>query len=193
MEILTFLLLEAFCLLYTTFGPHAKTRFRCGLVVTPSRGKCFATEGSNPLHRPEYVAIIQDFMFHQASFRNMRAYRWFVRRLGLHLSFRELHGDVKILDVRERFEEILFCSRKDLPKGCRPIVLHSNGSLVKGYWRRRKGNRYVDRNVTIKDDVATGRFPDVIEIYRPNPNCGDVFRPLPLSLHKRHMRTVGGM
>ena len=194
MKAIRYWLIEIAGLIYSTFASNKelKKRYQKSLMPwykeqlesyrrmrdTPSvsdmRGELFVSLGSNALHRPEYEAIIQDWMFHQASFRSEDAFWRFFRRLGLHMEPRPHldSGNVRFYALREHFREAIFCNRRQLPKGCHPIMLLSNGSLVKGYWRR---------------------DGDAIEVYRPNPNSPLVYKPVPFRLHWGHMLYIGGM
>lgn len=161
--------IEFICLLWTTFGPHHKRAFDCPPNRTKTWKKLFVTVGSNPLHRPEYKAIIQNHQFHLASFHTLVGYKRFIKRLGLHLRHETDKKNLSIYKLEEEFIEFLFCKRKDLPRGCKPLILLSNGYFVKGYWRRNK---------------------NTIEIFRPNPNSGKIYRPLPLKLHRKFVKYV---
>ncbi len=142
-------------------------------------------------NRYEYKAYITDYNFHVASFYTLEGMREFIRHFGLHLTFIEAHdtdkqpgykgrtGIVKRYAIRERFHDAechktehgifkYFWSLDEVPANAKPIKLLSNGSIVDGFTRREG---------------------DVINVYRPNPNAKEVYKPLELDEHIKHQRT----
>jgi len=143
----------------------------------PSREHCFAVKAHKGLKcgsTKEYKAFIADYLFHAASFKgNTESFDIFVKRLGLTLlpaTFQHGPG-ADFYNVKENFAEALFWKKSEVPANAHPILGHSNGSLVKCYWKR---------------------VGDTIEVYRPNPNAKEVFKPLPLKLHILIGRNNGG-
>ena len=122
----------------------------------------------------EYSAYIFDYMFHKASFyNNVESFYIFVRRLGLTLlPANYLYGPgASFYCLKEKIVNTSFSRREQVPADAHPIMGHSNGSLVRCYWKR---------------------FGDTICVYRPNPNFKRVYRPLTLKLHITYKFNNGG-
>lgn len=109
----------------------------------------------------EWVAYIADLNFHVLSANDWgEDYEKFwrtIERLGLEYEYDGENDACKWYRVKESFQNFLFWYKRDVPKGCKSILLMSNGSIVKGYWRR---------------------YGNTIEIYRPNPNAWEVYNPV---------------
>lgn len=153
-------------------------------------------ERPNPMrytdgNRYEHKAVIRDINFNVASFHTIEAMSEFIRRFGLHLEFVEAYnsdecsnkewqaGTIKRYKVRERFHDAechktewgmspYFWSLSEVPADAEPIKLFCNGSIVDGFTRREG---------------------DVINIYRPNPNAKEVYKPLSLAEHIAFSKT----
>ena len=63
-----------------------------------------------------------------------------------------------------------FWKSEELPEGVKPIKALSNGSIVTCYFRT---------------------LDDQIELYRPNPNAHEVYKPLSTNLHIMHQKIYG--
>ena len=163
---LKYWVLEGLGIFLTSSWKRDKDNNRKPVKCFPSREHCFAAKANEgQVCHGGYKAFIADYLFHAASFRkNTSSFDIFVKRLGLTLLLPTFtHGEgATFYSVKESFAEGSFWHRSEVPADAHPILGHSNGSLVKCYWRR------------------TG---DTIEVYRPNPNASAVFKPLPLKLH----------
>lgn len=65
-----------------------------------------------------------------------------------------------------------FWDYSELPSGAKPIIVHSNGSLVTGFFT---------------NDGET------ITIYRPNPNAKNVYIPMTTENHIKYLEDNGGL
>lgn len=134
-----------------------------GLVGTVSEHSLrlyVAKDGHRLGANGEYLAYIGGINYHTMDARQKADYvrMWqMINLFDLHYEYEGENEHAKWYKVKESFANYLFWYRKDLPKGVHPILLRSNGSIAKGYWRRNG---------------------DIIEIYRPNPNAWEVFNPL---------------
>lgn len=143
----------------------------------PSRVKCFAAiahKGQKCGSNKEYTAFIADYLYHAASFKGKtQCFDIFIKRLGITLQPATFScgPGADFYNVKESFAEASFWHKSEVPKDARPILGHSNGSIVKCYWRK---------------------VNDVIELYRPNPNAKEVYKPLPLDLHIAIYKHNGG-
>lgn len=134
-----------------------------GLVKSGCDGEYLKMYIAKPGHKlgynNEYLAYISGLNFHVMSARTDEEYVRFwqvIDQLGLDYEYEGENESCKWYRVRESVQNFLFWYKKDLPKGCKPILLMSNGGITKGYWRR-VGN--------------------LIEVYRPNPNAWEVYHP----------------
>ena len=106
-----------------------------------------------------------------ASFYSWEQLDNWCRNLSVGYELEEDRGDYKSYRLSHDIKETKgFWRLEDLPEGVRPIKLLSNGSIVDGYFR------------TTFDEV---------EIYRPNPNSKEVYKPLCLEDHIRFQKENG--
>lgn len=118
------------------------------------------------------------FGYHVASFNSMEKFHRFVRMRGLPETY-------TVEESRRNWDkQFSFCRLphtiygngksfnrlEDLPENAHPILALSNGSIVTCYFT---------------NDGST------VRIYRPNPNCKDIYHPLPLMEHIAYQRLYG--
>lgn len=121
-------------------------------------------------HYPIYIREMGSF-FNIASFYTMEQLDRFCAILGITYTLSEEEPVCKRYSVSHNFRETKGFNRlEDVPEGCKPMKLLSNGHIVDGFFR------IVEHTV---------------ELYRPNPNCPDIYKPLPLDEHIKFQQENG--
>lgn len=106
-----------------------------------------------------------------ASFWTMEQLDRFCKTLGISYTLMQERPGYREYSMSHNFRETKgFWKLEDVPAGCTPIKLLSNGSVVDGYFR------------TTEHEV---------EIYRPNPNAKAVYKPLSIEEHITFQRENG--
>lgn len=118
--------------------------------------------------------------FHIASFDRQDQLDLFAQTLGFSYklveerTWRGTNTKYKEFSVSKNIVEPLsyggFWKIEELPEGVKPIKALSNGSIVTCYFRT---------------------LNDKIEIFRPNPNAKDVYKPLEIEQHIAHQKIYG--
>ena len=125
-------------------------------------------------HHP--VVLHRNWSFHLGRFPSMEKLQEFMDYAGLKLGnlVEEKHmgkaGMYRQWDVPGELENRGFNTLADLPEGAKPFTGLSNGNLVTCY--------------LINDG-------EKLSIYRPNPNCPDVYKPLSIVEHIEHCSSNG--
>lgn len=136
------------------------------------------TDKIYPRHRSK-VILHENWQWYKGEFTAFEHFIKFCEYIGL--GFEKVgeedvqHEGAKVTyyKLNRKFrEDKYFWHYEDLPDGVRPIVGHSNGSLVTCFF---------------KDDGET------ITIFRPNPNAHEVYMPMTTENHIEYMREHGGI
>jgi hypothetical protein len=98
-----------------------------------------------------------------------------MKRCNLKLSFVNScntteKGTIKVYKIKGKIKEISFKSLLELPEGTIKYKDLSNGSLVDCYYRNIDG---------------------ITEVYRPNPNYKEIYKPMSIEEHINYMRENG--
>lgn len=145
-----------------------------------SRGDNFyisIVEKTDPEYHRSKIIIHRPIMFYHAEFNNIKQLDTYANTLGF--TYKKVEERKGNLGLYERFEishKFIdscgggFWKVEDLPSGVKPIKLLSNGSIVTGYY--------------LNDG-------ETIEIFRPNPNAKEVYKPLDLQDHIAHTKSYG--
>lgn len=98
-----------------------------------------------------------------ASFRTREQLDRYCKAIGVTYTIHEEHEGYRSYNLSHNFRETKgFFKLADVPKDCKPMKMLCNGSIVDCFFR------------TMERDV---------EIYRPNPNSKEVYKPLELDEH----------
>ena len=122
------------------------------------------------------IILHRENMFYLAEFSTVEQLDEFARMMGFTYTLRKsetsgMFGWYREYDLDRKFEDWHgFNSLDQLPEGAKPFLGLSNGSIVTCYFT---------------NDGET------IRIYRPNPNCKQVYKPMPLEEHIAHQKRFG--
>ena len=121
-----------------------------------------------------YVIYSGRDMFHFFSSNSAKAYKRIIKKLGFQFCKRESEqsGKVAFRWLEGEITNISFTNKDQLPKGARKIKALSNGSIVTCYYKRDLNN---------------------LLFFRPNPNYKDIYKPLSLKKHIKHVKKYGVM
>lgn len=128
------------------------------------KSKTFVHVLDNPQdgHSPVSITEIGGFG-NIASFRTMAQLDRFCKTLGITYTLTEERPGYREYEVSHNFKKTKgFLQLEDVPQGCTPIKALCNGNIVDCFFR------------TTEREV---------EIYRPNPNTKEVYKPLSLDEH----------
>lgn len=131
----------------------------------------------NKYHRSEII-LHKGNGFFLAEFETKEQLDEFAKMMGFTYTLRKHEKGGKFVnyweyDISHRFVDEFgggFWHLSDLPKGAKPFLGLSNGSIVACY--------FVNDGTTIT-------------IYRPNPNSLEVYNPMPLTEHIAHQQRFG--
>lgn len=127
------------------------------------RSKTFVYVIDKPNEMQYPIAIKDDRFGNIASFWTMEQFDRFCKTLGISYTLMQERPGCREYAMSHNFRETQgFWKAEEIPAGCTPMKLLSNGSVVDGYFR------------TTEHEV---------EIYRPNPNSKEVYKPLTLEEH----------
>ena len=120
----------------------------------------------------KFVIYSGVLMYHFFSSNSEKAYKGIIKKLGFTLSDdKPEHGEnVTLKWFNGKITESYFTKKAQLPRGAKPIKALSNGSIVTCYYFRDKYNLF---------------------FYRPNPNCKQIYKPLSLKQHIKHIKKHG--
>ena len=127
-------------------------------------------------HRSKY--IIHKGMFYFAEFNTIEQLDFFANMLGFTYEFieeeySERFGMYRKYEMSHKIDDPYdggFWKKEELPKDIKPFKALSNGSIVTCYFTN-------DR--------------ETINIYRPNPNAKEVYKPLDIQEHIAHVKIYG--
>ena len=136
---------------------------------------CYMTTVERTTTHHKYPVIIHRDQWYFYSCDTMRQLDRLVNILGFsyRLSMETKSPNTGIFrryDLDREFRDKEFNSREQIPTDAKPIKALSNGSIVKCYFT---------------NDGET------ITLYRPNPNCKDIYDPLPLDQNIAYTRLYG--
>lgn len=131
-------------------------------------------------YQKDYIISIdmyKNIMFNIASFKNYEQFEFFRKTLGFKIKLLEIlnegtEKEIKIYISNYKIIDNSFWKLEELPKRVKPIKALSNGSLVTCYY--------------CKDYKS-----NTITIYRPNPNAKDIYKPLDIEQHIKHIQIYG--
>lgn len=124
------------------------------------------------------VVIHKNWEWYFGRFPEMELVEKLLEYLGITYKFREKkrtpnNGNLYFYDLSHEIKEAYnggFWKLSDVPKEAKPIIAHSNGSLVTCY--------------ALNDG-------NTVWIYRPNPNAKEVYDAMELNQHIKHCREFG--
>lgn len=123
-------------------------------------------DGTNPI---SMWAIGKSFSI--ASFRTMEQLDRFCKTLGITYTLVDETPGYRKYEMSHNFKDtVSFWKLEDVPQGCTPIKSWCNGNIVDCFFR------------TTEREV---------EIYRPNPNAKEVYKPLSLDEQRAYEREYG--
>lgn len=126
-----------------------------------SKTRVYVIDKPNEMQYP--IAIKDNGFGNIASFWTMEQLDRFCKSLGIWYSLKDERPGYKEYSMSHNFKETNgFYKLEDVPKGCTPMKMLCNGSIVDCFFR------------TTEREV---------EIYRPNPNSKEVYKPLTLEEH----------
>lgn len=119
--------------------------------------------------------IHKDWQWHFGRFPTMEKLQEFLDFAGLKATLVESYktrwyGEYKKWVVKEGVVEHGFVNLKNLPEGAKKFIGLSNGELVECYLLNDGEN---------------------LHVYRPNPNCKDIYKPLSIEEHIAYKRENG--
>lgn len=128
-------------------------------------------------HRSKII-IHKPSMFHFAEFENINQLELFSKMLGFTYELTEekeseRFGLYQEYSISHDIKDVCgggFWKVEDLPDGVKPFKALSNGSIVDCYFLNDSKN---------------------ITIYRPNPNAKEIYKPLEIQEHIKHVKTYG--
>lgn len=129
----------------------------------------------HPLHHRNRV-IIHNHFGNFADFESIEQLEKLSNLLGFNYKLEEeqtnhpIYGTYRKYSMSHMIVEESFRNISELPEGVNPIIALSNGSLVTCYF-------YNDGKV--------------ITMYRPNPNDKDIYKPLEINEHIKHVKENG--
>ena len=122
------------------------------------------------------IILHKDWQWHLGRFPTMEKLKSFLEFAGLKLgeltenSFKGKCGYFKSWKIDAKLDDRGFTNLSDLPADAKPFTGLSNGSLVTCY---------------LWNDGET------LHIYRPNPNCKEIYKPLSTDEHIAFCRANG--
>lgn len=136
---------------------------------------CYMTTVNRTTKHHKYPIIIHRDQWYFYSCDTMRQLDQLARTLGfsytLEMETKSPHfGVFRRYSLDRDFRDDHFNSLQQLPPDAKPIKALSNGSIVTCYFT---------------NDGQT------ITVYRPNPNCKDIYDPLPIDQHIAWTRLYG--
>lgn len=120
----------------------------------------------------DYLITIKQFgdFFNIASFKTKEQFNRYCATLGIKYTLHEEKDEYNHYTISHDFKKKYFWKLEDLPIGCKPMKMLSNGKIIDSYFR-----------TTEKE----------IEIYKPNPNAKDVYKPITLEEQIAHLNKFG--
>ena len=120
-----------------------------------------------------YIIYSGSCMYHFFSSNSEKAYKRIIKKLGFKTEKsreEEISDNFSMKWLEGEITNISFTKKEQLPKKAKAIKALSNGSIVKCYYLR-QGKELL--------------------FFRPNPNCKEIYKPLSIKKHIKHVLKYG--